>query len=98
MVEAHVVAICVTVAALALAAAVLGVSYVRYDGVNCAYRRTPAFGCGIAGAAAMLAGQVIVTAATGCWDRCRASSDHRRVAVVFSSVLSWHVYIYIGTV
>uniref|UniRef100_A0A0D3HSW4 CASP-like protein n=1 Tax=Oryza barthii TaxID=65489 RepID=A0A0D3HSW4_9ORYZ len=34
-----------------------------YDGVNCVYRRTPAFGCGIAGAAAVLAGQAVVAAA-----------------------------------
>ena len=74
---------------------VLVQSYGRYDGVNCVYRRTPAFGCGIAGAAAVLAGQAVVAAATGCWDRCRrARSDHRRVAVVFSSVLSWHVHVH----
>uniref|UniRef100_A0A0D9XY49 Uncharacterized protein n=1 Tax=Leersia perrieri TaxID=77586 RepID=A0A0D9XY49_9ORYZ len=99
MAEPHVVVISATVAALALAAAVLGVSYVRYDGVNCVYLRTPEFGCGIAGAASLLAGQLIVTAATGCWDSLRrrrrhASSDHRRVHVIFSAVLSWHAPIH----
>ncbi|KAE8801984.1 hypothetical protein D1007_22245 [Hordeum vulgare] len=100
MVEKHVVVICVAASALALAAAVLGIvgeatksrSFVRYDGVNCVYRRTPAFDCGIAAAASLLTGQAILTAATGCWDGCRrrSPSDHRRFGGYFASVLSWY--------
>ncbi|XP_040254904.1 uncharacterized protein [Aegilops tauschii subsp. strangulata] len=99
MVEKHVVVICAAVGALALAAAVLGIigeatksrSFVRYDGVNCVYRRTPAFDCGIAAAASLLTGQAILTAAAGCWDGCRqrrSSSNHRRVGGYFASILS----------
>jgi hypothetical protein len=68
-------------------------SFVSYDGVNCVYRRTPAFDCGIAAAAALLTGQVILAAATGCWDGCRrrSSSDHRSAGAIFASVLSWYV-------
>ncbi|XP_062202967.1 uncharacterized protein LOC133905249 [Phragmites australis] len=101
MVEGHVAVICVAVAALALAAAALGIvgeaskskSFVRYDGANCVYRRTPAFGCGVAAAASLLTGQVVLTAAAGCWDRCRTRSDHRRLGAVFLSVLSWFLAI-----
>ncbi|KAI4968205.1 hypothetical protein ZWY2020_005317 [Hordeum vulgare] len=103
MVEKHVVVICVAASALALAAAVLGIvgeatksrSFVRYDGVNCVYRRTPAFDCGIAAAASLLTGQAILTAATGCWDGCRrrSPSDHRRFGGYFASVLSWFLAI-----
>ncbi|KAM0828568.1 hypothetical protein ACQ4PT_067457 [Festuca glaucescens] len=92
MAEKHVVVICVTVGALALAAAVLGIigeatksrSFVSYDGVNCVYRRTPAFDCGIAATASLLTGQIILTAATGCWDGCR-----RRTGTGFAFLLSW---------
>lgn len=94
------VLICAAVSALALAAAVLGImgeatksrSFVRYDGVNCVYRRTPAFDCGITAAASLLTGQAILTAATGCWDGCRrrSSSHHRRVGGYFASILSWY--------
>ncbi|KAF7013631.1 hypothetical protein CFC21_027702 [Triticum aestivum] len=104
MVEKHVVVICAAVGALALAAAVLGIigeatksrSFVRYDGVNCVYRRTPAFDCGIAAAASLLTGQAILTAAAGCWDGCRqrrSSSNHRRVGGYFASILSWFLTI-----
>ncbi|CAL5097718.1 unnamed protein product [Urochloa decumbens] len=105
MVEGHVAVICVAVAALALAAAALGIvgeatkskatqSFVRYDGASCVYRRTPAFGCGVAAAASLLTGQLVLTAAAGCWGRrCRTRfpSDGRRAArvVVFSALLSW---------
>ncbi|XBI88442.1 hypothetical protein VPH35_026409 [Triticum aestivum] len=101
MVEKHVVVICAAVSALALAAAVLGIigeatksrSFVRYNGVNCVYRRTPAFDCGIAAAASLLISQAILTVATGCWDGCRqrrSSSDHRRVGDYIASILSWY--------
>ncbi|CAN6326201.1 unnamed protein product [Urochloa humidicola] len=102
MVEGHVAVICAAVAALALAAAALGIvgeatkskatqSFVRYDGASCVYRRTPAFGCGVAAAASLLTGQLVLTAAAGCWGRCRArpSGGRRAAAVVFSSLLSW---------
>ncbi|CAL4903612.1 unnamed protein product [Urochloa decumbens] len=106
MVEGHVAVICVAVAALALAAAALGIvgeatkskatqSYVRYDGASCVYRRTPAFGCGVAAAASLLTGQLVLTAAAGCWgryrSRTRSPSGGRRAArvVVFSALLSW---------
>ncbi|KAL6641685.1 hypothetical protein ACP70R_019866 [Stipagrostis hirtigluma subsp. patula] len=102
MVEGHVAVICVAVAALAVTAAALGIvgeatkskSFVRYDGASCMYRRTPAFGCGVAAAASLLTGQVVLTAAAGCWDRCRTrSGDHRRAGAVFSSLLSWFLAI-----
>ncbi|XBI88444.1 hypothetical protein VPH35_026414 [Triticum aestivum] len=104
MVEKHVVVICAAVSALALAAAVLGIigeatksrSFVRYNGVNCVYRRTPAFDCGIAAAASLLISQAILTVATGCWDGCRqrrSSSDHRRVGDYIASILSWFLTI-----
>ncbi|KAL6905857.1 hypothetical protein ACP4OV_003458 [Aristida adscensionis] len=101
MVEGHVAVICVAVAALALAAAALGIvgeatkskSFVRYDGANCVYRRTPAFGCGVAAAASLLTGQVVLTAAAGCWDSCRTRSGHRRAGAVCSSLLSWFLAI-----
>ena len=67
-------------------------SFVRYDGATCVYRRTPAFGCGVAAAASLLTGQLVLSAAAGCWDRCRARAggDVRRAgAVVASSLLSW---------
>ncbi|KAF8658354.1 hypothetical protein HU200_059402 [Digitaria exilis] len=98
MVEGHVALICAAVAALALVAAALGIvgeatkskSFVRFDGASCVYRRTPAFGCGVAAAASLLTGQLVLTAAAGCWDRCRTrSGDRRRAAIVCSSLLSW---------
>uniref|UniRef100_K3ZC74 CASP-like protein n=2 Tax=Setaria italica TaxID=4555 RepID=K3ZC74_SETIT len=64
-------------------------SFVRYDGASCVYRRTPAFGCGVAAASSLLTGQVVLTAAAGCWGRCRTRPDGRRAAVVCSSLLSW---------
>jgi hypothetical protein len=65
-------------------------SFVRYDGATCVYRRTPAFGCGLAAAASLLTGQVVLSAAAGCWDRCRTrAGDVRRAGVVVSSLLSW---------
>nr|CAB3459735.1 unnamed protein product [Digitaria exilis] len=65
-------------------------SFVRFDGASCVYRRTPAFGCGVAAAASLLTGQLVLTAAAGCWDRCRTrSGDRRRAAIVCSSLLSW---------
>ncbi|CAN6330910.1 unnamed protein product [Urochloa humidicola] len=99
MVEGHLAVICVAVAALALAAAALGIvgeatkskatqSFVRYDGGSCVYRRTPAFGCGVAAAASLLTGQLVLTAAAGCWGRCR-SRTRRGGVVVCSSLLSW---------
>ncbi|KAG2623666.1 hypothetical protein PVAP13_3KG073300, partial [Panicum virgatum] len=106
MVEGHVAVICAAVAALALAAAALGIvgeatggkskSFVRYDGATCVYRRTPAFGCGVAAAASLLTGQLVLSAAAGCWGRCRARAggDVRRAgAVVASSLLSWFLAI-----
>lgn len=63
-------------------------SFVRYDGANCVYRRTPAFGCGVAAAASLLTGQVVLAAAAGCWGHCRARFDHRRAGVALS-LLSW---------
>ncbi|OEL35568.1 hypothetical protein BAE44_0003412 [Dichanthelium oligosanthes] len=106
MVDGHVAVICVAVAALAVTAAALGIageatkskqSFVRYDGANCVYRRTPAFGFGVAAAASLLTGQVVLTAAAGCWDRCRMRSDDRRAGVVFSSLLSWFLAVLAAT-
>ncbi|KAG2615546.1 hypothetical protein PVAP13_3NG053590 [Panicum virgatum] len=65
-------------------------SFVRYDGATCVYRRTPAFGCGLAAAASLLTGQVVLSAAAGCWGRCRTrAADVRRARAVASSLLSW---------
>uniref|UniRef100_A0A0E0G9N6 Uncharacterized protein n=1 Tax=Oryza nivara TaxID=4536 RepID=A0A0E0G9N6_ORYNI len=47
-------------------------SFVRFDGRYCVYRATPALGCGIAAAMFVLSGQAAVTAASGCFGRCRA--------------------------
>ncbi|RLM98751.1 uncharacterized protein LOC112884535 [Panicum hallii] len=97
MVEGHVAVICAAVAALALAAAALGIigeATSKYDGATCVYRRTPAFGCGLAAAASLLTGQVVLSAAAGCWDRCRTrAGDVRRAGVVVSSLLSWFLAI-----
>jgi hypothetical protein len=67
-------------------------SFVRYDGASCVYRRTPAFGCGVAAVASLLTGQLVLTAAAGCWDRCRSRTrpDGRRAGIVCSSLLSWY--------
>ncbi|RLN30130.1 hypothetical protein C2845_PM05G08310 [Panicum miliaceum] len=110
MLEGHVAVICAAVSALALAAAALGIvgeatskskairarthPSTSYDGATCVYRRTPAFGCGVAAAASLLTGQVVLSAAAGCWDRCRTRADDvRRAGVVVSSLLSWFLAI-----
>ncbi|KAK3154585.1 hypothetical protein QOZ80_2BG0192530 [Eleusine coracana subsp. coracana] len=69
----RVVLVSAAVAALGSTAVVLGFlsesakskAFVRYDGQRCVYRRTAAFGCGIAAAALALAGMAVVTAASG---------------------------------
>jgi len=44
-------------------------AFVGSDAFRCEYRRTPAFGCGIAAALLSLAGVALVTAASGCFGR-----------------------------
>uniref|UniRef100_A0A0D9VI49 Uncharacterized protein n=1 Tax=Leersia perrieri TaxID=77586 RepID=A0A0D9VI49_9ORYZ len=69
-------------------------SFVRYDGKYCVYRTTPALGCGIAAALLLLASQATVTAASGCFGRCRArgdDDDRRRYVACKLSVISWCV-------
>uniref|UniRef100_A0A0E0CN58 Uncharacterized protein n=1 Tax=Oryza meridionalis TaxID=40149 RepID=A0A0E0CN58_9ORYZ len=74
-------------------------SFVRFDGRYCVYRATPALGCGIAAAMLVLSGQAAVTAASGCFGRCRArrgeeaaptpDEQRRRSVAAWLSVISW---------
>uniref|UniRef100_A0A0D9YUR2 Uncharacterized protein n=1 Tax=Oryza glumipatula TaxID=40148 RepID=A0A0D9YUR2_9ORYZ len=75
-------------------------SFVRFDGRYCVYRATPALGCGIAAAMFVLSGQAAVTAASGCFGRCRArrgeessaptpGEQRRRSVAAWLSVISW---------
>lgn len=79
-------------------------SFVRFDGMYCVYRATPALGCGIAAAMFVLSGQAAVTAASGCFGRCRArrgeessaptpGEQRRRSVAAWLSVISWYVLI-----
>ncbi|KAK3158412.1 hypothetical protein QOZ80_2AG0136890 [Eleusine coracana subsp. coracana] len=87
----RVVLVSAAVAALGSAAVVLGFvsesakskAFVRYDGQRCVYRRTAAFGCGIAAAALALAGMAVVTAASGFFGRSYAAAPGRRRSTLF---------------
>ena len=53
-------------------------SFVRYDGATCVYRTTPAFGRGLAAAASLLTGQVVLSAAAGSCDLL-VNGDHHHI-------------------
>ncbi|TVT99124.1 hypothetical protein EJB05_55533, partial [Eragrostis curvula] len=96
--QKRVVLVSAAAAVLGLAVAVLGFvserarfkALVGYDGQRCVYRRTAAFGCGIAAAVLVLAGMAIATAASGCFGRRSApGGSGRRSTAVKLSTIAW---------
>jgi len=70
-------------------------AFVGSDAFRCEYRRTPAFGCGIAAALLSLAGVALVTAASGCFGRFGAGAvapaPSRGAGRKVCAVLAWYV-------
>ena len=62
------------------------------DAFRCEYRRTPAFGCGIAAALLSLAGAALVTAASGCFGAgAGAPAPARGAGRKVCAALAWYV-------
>ena len=69
-------------------------AFVGSDAFRCEYRRTPAFGCGIAAALLSLAGVALVTAASGCFGRFGAAvapAPARGTVRKVCAALAWYV-------
>ncbi|CAN6238591.1 unnamed protein product [Urochloa humidicola] len=96
--QKRVVLVSAAVAALGLAATVLGFvaeatkskAFVGFDGRRCVYRRTPALVFGAAAAVLALAALALATAASGCFGRSgRYAYGRRHATVAKLSIVAW---------